>query len=1180
VFGTAQESSAVPNGTGTDRGDLQSVVAGYARSALELTTSASVIGRAVDTVAAGLGVPIVTLFRWTAPDRMRYEHVHGPIDLETGRDYALVPEPAPEWTTAVPIQVQDGDGHRFPQPDAVHQAGVRAALSAGIVISHRTWGRLSVFDTRPRSWSEAEVDFLCSLTAVLGAAMHHVSGLAMHAAAAEFGQFALGSHDLDATIARAALVARTTLDGSVGMLARCREPRRLLVLCADGVGGIPPGDEVEVPSDLDPTAGQDLVRVEDLGARTGQGTAGLWAADGMVSALAVTLHLGSRPWGQLSVFDTRPRSWREVEVDFLRSLTHVLASAVDRAVGEVAQAAVAAFGRFAVQEMDLDAVLDRAQELAMQVLEVSACTIARWIRPGRARLVRARGPIRVSVGQEFDLAPELARVWSLTEPMPVPDWDGESEVPIPRALRESSLKSSLYVSIMVEGVPWGRMVVHDLLPRRWRQVEIDFIQSLANILATAVESAESRTAQAAGAEFGQYALESKDLEATLARAVEVATQVLQTPMGTLCRFGGAGRWRVVNARGRVASSVGEETPAVLQDDRDGDLVRVQDWRTEVRLVQPERERDAGVLSSLGVTLRVGDRCWAQLTVQDVQPRHWRRVEVDFLRSLANTLVAAVDRSIGEAAQAAMAELGQLALESPDLHPVLDRAVELAQEILDVAGCVLAIRVRNRIQVRIARGLPDLSPGLEFEYARETGWERAWCVTEPISVEDWQTETSAFRPRAVGENEVRSSLSAAVLVGGQPWGRIVANDLRPRRWRESEVSFVQSLANVLTLAVEHDRMQSRLRTRTRQLQEVLMPSALPSAVGVELAARYVPSGDLEVGGDWYDVLELPYGGLALVMGDVEGHDGPAAAIMGQVRTVLSTYVAEGYPPAEVLSRTSGFVAAHTDRLVSCCYVELHPKQRTVTCVSAGHPVPVVLDRHHDARELSLEPGSLLGAQPDPSYVEHTAVLAEGSCLALVTDGLLDVLPGVMYPDLASFSRAAQGAVGGSVENLADHLVRTGSPAQPLLRDDAALLLARLSGATRSRSRLAVRVFGPFPSSCTAARSFTRDLLTSWQLDALGPDAALAVSELVTNALVHTTSPVRLTLRQRDQDQLWIGVHDISDHPLQPVPDSVPVDTEAVSGRGLQIVDQVATAWGVVPSPRRSGKTVWLELTLAH
>jgi hypothetical protein len=118
---------------------------------------------------------------------------------------------------------------------------------------------------------------------------------------------------------------------------------------------------------------------------------------------------------------------------------------------------------------------------------------------------------------------------------------------------------------------------------------------------------------------------------------------------------------------------------------------------------------------------------------------------------------------------------------------------------------------------------------------------------------------------------------------------------------------------------------------------------------------------------------------------------------------------------------------------------------------------------------------------------------------------------------------------------------------MLRDDAALLLARISATSPALHRKADRVFGPYPSSCTAARVFTRDLLTSWHLDHLGQDAALAVSELVTNALVHTTSPVRLSLRRLSQDQIWAGVHDISDHPLHRPSAPETAATDAVSGR---------------------------------
>ena len=118
----------------------------------------------------------------------------------------------------------------------------------------------------------------------------------------------------------------------------------------------------------------------------------------------------------------------------------------------------------------------------------------------------------------------------------------------------------------------------------------------------------------------------------------------------------------------------------------------------------------------------------------------------------------------------------------------------------------------------------------------------------------------------------------------------------------------------------------------------------------------------------------------------------------------------------------------------------------------------------------------------------------------------------------------------------------------------------------------RVFGPDMCACAAARAYVEDLLTAWRMTRLRDEAALAVTELITNVLLHTNGLATLVVR-RTRCGVWIGVHDTSDRQ----PALVPATTTATSGRGMRIIDALADTWGVSPDPHTSGKTVWLQLT---
>jgi hypothetical protein len=227
------------------------------------------------------------------------------------------------------------------------------------------------------------------------------------------------------------------------------------------------------------------------------------------------------------------------------------------------------------------------------------------------------------------------------------------------------------------------------------------------------------------------------------------------------------------------------------------------------------------------------------------------------------------------------------------------------------------------------------------------------------------------------------------------------------------------------------------------------------------------------------------------------------------------------------------------------------------------------------------GLLLGVDPDAAYTDATALLPAGCTLVLATDGLVDDGPRAVHPGDAAFAdRLAMLTTGdgpeAAVDVLVDALVAPGADAGAQ-RDDAAVLVARLApvpapGAVGAPDG-AHRVFRPVPQSAPAARRFVRDLLAGWGLARLTHPATLAVSELVTNTVLHTASPIHLTVRRTGPDRVWIGVYDDCDRSVRPPRPA----GDDVSGRGLLVVGVLAERWGVVPATAGSGKTVWLEIT---
>ncbi len=356
-----------------------------------------------------------------------------------------------------------------------------------------------------------------------------------------------------------------------------------------------------------------------------------------------------------------------------------------------------------------------------------------------------------------------------------------------------------------------------------------------------------------------------------------------------------------------------------------------------------------------------------------------------------------------------------------------------------------------------------------------------------------------------------------------------------------------------------------------LQRQLLPRRLPKLPGGVAVARYLPAtAGLEVGGDWYDVIPLPDNHVALVIGDVQGHSTAAATLMGQMRTALRAYAAEGHPADVVVSHANRLLMElETDLFVTCCYVDLDMEAGTAWCVRAGHPPPVL--RHPDGVTdiVEGEGGPPLGVLTQADFPMTPLRLLPGTVVALTTDGLVE---------------SADSDIDAGLDRLASELAvsdpaHLGLVADALLGgahrgDDVALLLMRYDGMAVRPLREGWTVWR-VPEAAGHARRFTRRALRAWGVPRDAMDVPLlVVSELVTNALVHTDGRVRLDLTLINH-RLRVVVTDAS--PRTPVkPTSL--GWEATGGRGILLVEAMSEAWGTLPVS--GGKQVWSEVVLGR
>jgi PAS domain S-box-containing protein len=264
---------------------------------------------------------------------------------------------------------------------------------------------------------------------------------------------------------------------------------------------------------------------------------------------------------------------------------------------------------------------------------------------------------------------------------------------------------------------------------------------------------------------------------------------------------------------------------------------------------------------------------------------------------------------------------------------------------------------------------------------------------------------------------------------------------PEPYGEADVRLVSDLVSRAAVHIDNARLYTREHTTALTLQRSLLPRHIPQVPGLDIAYRYQPASQTaEVGGDWFDVIPLNTGQVALVVGDVTGHSIHAAAIMGQLRTTTAALARLGCPPGEIMAQLSDVAAEHGEETgATCLYALYDPASRRCRFTSAGHLPPAL--RHPGGRVefLDVPGGMMLGVcQRHNRYPATGTDLPPGSVLALYTDGLVEQPGQDIGTGMARLARTLAACPAQPLDDLCDSVL-TGLG--PCARDDIALLLTR-------------------------------------------------------------------------------------------------------------------------------------------
>ena len=449
---------------------------------------------------------------------------------------------------------------------------------------------------------------------------------------------------------------------------------------------------------------------------------------------------------------------------------------------------------------------------------------------------------------------------------------------------------------------------------------------------------------------------------------------------------------------------------------------------------------------------------------------------------------------------ALYQLSDPRLSELGLDELLDELLGRIREALsvDTVAILLLDPESQQLAARAAKGIEEeVEQGVRIPIGQGFAGRIA---AERVAIFIADVDHADILNPILREKRIRSLLGVPLIVEGDLIGVLHVGSLVPREFGKRDLAVLQLAAARAAPAIERARLFSALeheRGVAMLLQRSLLPERLAEVVGVSVAARYLPASEV-VGGDWYDVFELPRGRVGIAIGDVVGHGLRAAALMGQLRTALRAYALEDHSPGRTLELLDRFVQALPEfAMATAAYAVLDPDVGSLGIATAGHLPPIIVSRG-TARTIELAPAAPLGTFPYGSCREYEMELGVGELLVFYTDGLVERRGEPVTDGIAQLQEAVSSASSaGEACRLA-----IGQILAEDLRDDVAIVAVRNDEVP---AELQLRLAAD-PRVLAEVRSALRRWLRHHGAnDHDTVQITLAVGEACTNAIEHAYAP---------------------------------------------------------------------------
>ncbi len=442
-----------------------------------------------------------------------------------------------------------------------------------------------------------------------------------------------------------------------------------------------------------------------------------------------------------------------------------------------------------------------------------------------------------------------------------------------------------------------------------------------------------------------------------------------------------------------------------------------------------------------------------------------------------------------------------ALSELPLEQLLDELLVRVQEALDVdtVAILLYDEQANELVARAAKGIEEeVEQGVRLPigqgFAGRIAGERVAIFIADVDHAD------ILNP-ILREKGIRSLLGIPLIVEGALIGVLHVGSLTPRTFGQNDLAVLQLAAARAAPAIERAQLLAELEHEhdvSTILQRSLLPKRLIDVAGVGVAARYLPARE-EVGGDWYDVIELPRGKVGVVIGDVVGHGIAAAALMGRLRTALHSYAIESHGPGRTLELVDRFVQSLNEpAMATAAYAVFDTYASTICYATAGHLPPIVVS-DSNTRMLDVTPAPPLGAFPYGRCPQHELELASGEMLFLYTDGLVERRGVPLNVGIDALVEAVRDAR--TPEQACTLAVSSLVPPDGL-RDDVAIVALQN---TAVPAELHLRLPADPKTLAHVRRMLRRWLVERGASEGDVAEVTIAVSEACANAIEHAYSP---------------------------------------------------------------------------